>query len=115
MSEERRKYPRRTVRVPVELRWDASGSAIRGETADLSLGGLYVEMLFTLEIGTELDVRLQLGESTLLAAGRVVTCDRTVGNGIQFLTMLPEDREELARFLQTAEAKQTAADPSVGE
>jgi c-di-GMP-binding flagellar brake protein YcgR len=108
MSEERRKHSRLKVRVPVELRSEASEAPTRAETADLSLGGCYIEMLFTLEIGTELDVTLRLGDSTLLAVGRVVTCDRTVGNGIQFMRMLPEDREELDRFLQTAEEKQKA-------
>jgi hypothetical protein len=61
--------------------------------------------LTALDIGTELDITLQAGDSTLLAAGEVVTCDRTVGNGIRFTSMLPEDREELGRFLQVVEAK----------
>lgn len=106
MSEERREHTRLKVRVPVELRPEASGTPIRAETADLSLGGCYIEMMFTLEIGAGLDITLQLGDSTVLVVGKVVTCDRTVGNGIQFTRMLPEDREELVRFLQAAEAKQ---------
>jgi hypothetical protein len=40
-------------------------------------------MMFTLEIGTKLDITLQVGDSTRLAAGEVVTCDCTVGNGIR--------------------------------
>jgi c-di-GMP-binding flagellar brake protein YcgR len=106
MSEEKRNHPRLKVRVPVELRPEATETPIRGETADLSLGGFYIEMMFTLEIGTQVDITLQAGDSTLLAAGEVVTCDRTVGNGIRFLRMLPDDREELDRFLQAVEAKQ---------
>ena len=96
----------RKVRVPVELRPQATETPIRGETADLSLGGFYIEMMFTLDIGTELDITLQVGDSTLLATGEVVTCDRTVGNGIRFTSMLPEDREDLERFLQAVEAKE---------
>jgi c-di-GMP-binding flagellar brake protein YcgR len=106
MAEEKRNYPRLKVRVPVELRQEATEAPIRGETADLSLGGFYIEMVFTLDIGTELDITLQVGDSTLLAAGEVVTCDRTVGNGIRFTSMLPEDREDLERFLQAVEAKE---------
>jgi len=112
MSEERRKHSRLKVRVPVELRTEGSEAPVRTETADLSLGGLYVEMMFTIDIGTALDITLRLGDSTLVAVGRVVTCDRTVGNGIQFRRMLPEDREELGRFLQAAEAKQKTDAPS---
>jgi c-di-GMP-binding flagellar brake protein YcgR len=106
MSEEKRNHPRLKVRVPVELRQEATETPIRGETADLSTGGFYIEMMFTLDISTELDITLQVGDSTLLAAGEVVTCDRTVGNGIRFTRMLPEDREELDRFLLDIEAKQ---------
>jgi c-di-GMP-binding flagellar brake protein YcgR len=112
MTEEKRKHSRVKVRVPVELQPEGSETPIRAETSDLSLGGFYIEMVFTLEIGTQLDIALQIGDSTLLALGKVVTCDRTVGNGIRFMRMLPEDREELDRFLQAAEAKQKADTPS---
>ena len=108
MREERRKYHRVKLRVPVEIRPEANESPIRTETTDLSLSGLYVEMLFTLEIGTQVEITLRAGDSSLLALGEVVTCDRTVGNGIRFTRILPEDREELDRFLQTAEERQEA-------
>ncbi len=106
MSEERRKHPRLKVRVPVEMLTEASEAPIRGETADLSLGGFYIEMMFALEIGTLVDITLQVGNSTLLAVGEVVTCDRAVGNGIRFTRMLPDDCEELDRFLQAVGAQQ---------
>jgi c-di-GMP-binding flagellar brake protein YcgR len=112
MTEEKRKHPRLKVRVPVELRPEGSETPIRAETSDLSLGGFYIEMVFTLEIGTQLDIALRIGDSTLLALGKIATCDRTVGNGIQFMRMLPEDRGELDHFLQAAEAKQKVNTPS---
>jgi len=114
MAEEKRNHPRLKVRVPVELRQEASETPIRGETADLSLGGFYIEMMFTLDIGTQVDITIQVGDSTLLATGEVVTCDRTVGNGIRFTSMLPEDREDLERFLQAVEAKQQGDSPLEG-
>jgi len=80
-----------------------SKSPIRTETDDLSLTGFYVEMMFTLNIGTPLDIRLQIGDTTVLALGKVVTSDPKVGNGISFMKMLPEDRQALAIFLQAAE------------
>jgi hypothetical protein len=57
-------------------------------------------MMFTLEVGTQMDMALELGESTVLAVGTVVTCDRTVGNGILFTDMLAGDRKELEDFLK---------------
>lgn len=106
MQIERRRHKRYKVHVPVELRVQGTDTPIRGETADISLGGLYLTTMFTFGIGTELDITLRVGESTVLAIGRVVTCHPTVGNGIEFLRMLPEDREELAHSLQIVETEE---------
>jgi len=99
---EQREHPRVKVRVPIELRVGDSESPLRGETADLSLGGCYVETLFPLAIGTTLELKLQV-DGTLLVLAEVVTCDPQVGNGIQFTKMLPEDIEELRAFLEAQE------------
>ena len=106
ISVEKREHRRLKVRVPVELQPETTTSPMRTETADLSLSGLYVEMMFTLDLDTQLDIKLQLGGSTVLAVGKVATCDRTVGNGILFTRMLPEDREELRKFLQAVDTQQ---------
>ena len=59
-------------------------------------------MMFTLPVGTNLEITLQL-DDTLLLLTTVVTSDPHVGNGIKFTKMLPEDREELQSYLETAE------------
>jgi hypothetical protein len=46
-----------------------------------------------------------MGTIVLIAAS-VVTCDPQVGNGIRFIKMLPEDREVLEAFLETADRAQ---------
>jgi len=104
MNEEKRRHARVKLRVPVELR-TPNQNPIRAETTDLSVSGFYVEMLFTLEVGTSLDITLRLGDATVVAVGEVVTCDRTVGNGIRFTRILPEDKGELDRYLQAALAQ----------
>jgi|SRR5208283_1520691 len=104
MNEEKRRHARVKIQVPVEMR-TPNQNPIRTETSDLSVSGFYVEMLFTLEVGTLLDINLRLGDATVVASGEVVTCDRTVGNGIRFTRILPEDKEELDRFLQAAAAQ----------
>jgi hypothetical protein len=58
--------------------------------------------MFPLPLGTALDLKLRL-ENTLLIVATVVTCDPQVGNGIRFERMLPEDLEELRRYLETLE------------
>src|SRR5580704_6967460 len=99
---DRRESPRLKVRVPIEIEVEGGSSPIRGATADLSAGGCYLETMFPFPLGTTLDLKLQL-ENTLLVAATVVTCDPQVGNGIRFERMLPEDREELQKYLETLE------------
>lgn len=99
----RRGYPRVKVRVPVELRPEGSEVPIHATTSDISLGGCYVELIFTLAKDTQLEINLGI-DGTVLALGTVVTCDPQVGNGIKFTRMLPEDIEELGRYLEAAQS-----------
>ena len=64
--------------------------------------GGYIEMMFTLAKDTKLDITIKIN-GTVLALGMVVTCDPNVGNGIKFTKMLPEDQEELRRYLEAAQ------------
>jgi len=107
---DRREYARIKVSVPVEIRTESGIGPIRGATADLSLSGCYIETIFPIPIGTNLDLQLSI-ETVVLIAATVVTCDPQVGNGIRFIRMLPEDREALKAFLQ---ADQQAQDSESG-
>jgi len=111
VSIERRAYPRLKQHVPIELLPATTEVPIRGVTCDLSLGGCYVEMMFPLEAGTSVEIKLQIGEATILVLGIVKTSDPQVGNGIQFLKMLPEDFDELSSFMHASE--QDMATPDV--
>lgn len=101
----RRAHARIKVSVPVEIKTDASASPIRAATADLSLGGCYIETIFPLPIGTNLHLQLSI-ETTVVIASIVATCDPQVGNGIKFIRMLPEDREVLKAFLDATRKAQ---------
>ncbi|HWX94706.1 MAG TPA: PilZ domain-containing protein [Terriglobales bacterium] len=98
---ERRGSARLKVQVPVEIYTEGSDAPLRGATSDLSLNGCYIESIFPIPVGTQLELKLQL-EGTLLVAATVVTADPQVGNGIHFTRMLPEDIEELRMFLENA-------------
>ncbi|MGH9500898.1 MAG: PilZ domain-containing protein [Terriglobales bacterium] len=99
---DRRETHRLKIRIPIEIEVEGGSGPMRGATADLSAGGCYIETMFPFALGTTLDLKLQL-ENTLLVAATVVTCDPQVGNGIRFEKMLPEDREELHKYLETIE------------
>jgi c-di-GMP-binding flagellar brake protein YcgR len=101
-TDNRRANLRVKVSVPVEIATQDDAPAIRGATSDLSLGGCYIETRFPFRVGTSLGLKLQIGDGTLLVDALVVTSDPQVGNGIEFLKMLPEDREELLAFIEAA-------------
>ncbi len=106
-QQDRREHPRVKVRATVELRREGNEVPIGGATSDISLGGCYIEMMFTLAKDTKLYITIKI-DGTLLALGMVVTCDPNVGNGIKFTKMLPEDREELSRYLEAAQASESS-------
>ena len=111
---ERRQHPRFQLNLPVEvhaqLHKTVSDTPIHCITSDISLGGCYIESMYPFPVGAELELKLQLEaqlpgadfDDTLLIFARVVTCDPQFGNGIEFIRMLPEDRDELRIFLEAA-------------
>jgi len=102
---ERRKYPRVKVAIPIEFKAEGGSVASHAETADLSLVGCYVEMSFTLPVGTKLELVLWVENERLAAKGVVVTHHPQFGNGIEFMEMSGEDRAKLASFVKSCEAE----------
>jgi hypothetical protein len=98
---DRRVYPRTKVCVPTELHLPNEETLMCQETSDLSLGGCYVKTMATIPVGTKLGVSLWLGEEQMTVSAIVVTCHPQVGNGIQFLSMLPPDRDRVRSFLES--------------
>jgi len=99
---ERRRHPRLKVSVPAEFKPEGTDCPTRAETADISCGGCYVEMNFTLAVGTRLDFTLWLNDAKLTTKAVVVTQHTYFGNGIQFVGLSVEDLNRLNRFLQSA-------------
>jgi len=91
------------IAVEAELQSERTATPLRVKTADLSLDGFYVEMMFTLEVGTKLKIVLWIDDVKVSTGGIVMTRDLQVGNGIEFTDMAPEDRATLKHFL-TVEA-----------
>jgi hypothetical protein len=100
---ERRRHPRSKVSIPIEFKPEGATVASRAETADLSLFGCYVEMSFTLAVGTKMDVILWVEDARLPTRALVVTNHPQFGNGIEFLDMSPEDQARLTQFLKACE------------
>jgi c-di-GMP-binding flagellar brake protein YcgR len=103
LSRERRFFQRLPIAVQVELRVKSESVPIRLKTADISVGGCYVEMSVTIEPGTDLDIILWLEHQKLQLQGRIVTKHPQFGNGIEFTGLTPESETQLRSFLEKAE------------
>jgi c-di-GMP-binding flagellar brake protein YcgR len=100
-AEERRRFPRVAVALQVEVRLKGTDMPLRSQTTDISMGGCYVEMPLTLEIGSNVDMRFWLGDQKVNAKGVVVTCHPQFGNGIEFTSMSLEGQSRLRHYLDS--------------
>jgi c-di-GMP-binding flagellar brake protein YcgR len=99
---ERRRYLRVKAKIPVELA--CSGTpAMRTATDEISLCGCYIETMFTMDIGTKLNLVFSLGDRTVNASGIVVTKYPQVGNGIELIEMAPDDQLKLSQYIEECE------------
>ena len=87
---ERRRYPRLRAKIPVELLCPGT-APLRTATDEISLGGCYIETMFTMDVGTKLNLVFWLKEEKLAVEGVVATKYPQVGNGIDFVHMMPQD------------------------
>jgi len=98
---ERRVYPRYALHLPLELRMEGSDVPMRLETADISCNGCYIETRMPCPVGTKIEARLWLGETRIIARGRIVTSHPQFGNGIMFLSFDGDGEQRLRGFLDS--------------
>jgi c-di-GMP-binding flagellar brake protein YcgR len=105
MSEEnqypqKRMYPRYKLGVPVELHVEGQSAPQRTNTADICLGGCYIETMFTVPVGTKMKMALWLDDVKISCDGLVVTTHPQFGNGLHFENMKAEDEQRLQTYLE---------------
>jgi c-di-GMP-binding flagellar brake protein YcgR len=100
-----RKYPRVKVALAAETRHPMENFPRRGQTANLSEGGCYIEMIQTIEPPIGVEVTLWLGQEKIQARAEVVSRHAHLGNGIRFVRMLEADKQKLRAFLETAKTR----------
>jgi len=96
---ERRRYHRYSVNVQIELRQEGSDVPLRMQTADLSRGGCYVQLMMPFPLATYVNCTLWLADATIRVRGRVVTRHPQFGNGVMFLEFQGDGEQVLARYL----------------
>ena len=100
-QEDRRQSPRYNINVQIEVHERDSDVPLRLQTADLSRGGCYIQLMMPLPVGAYLDCKLWLGDKSVEARGRVVTRHPQFGNGIILLDFKGDGAQVLASYLDT--------------
>ena len=103
-SQDKRKFPRRRVRLPIEIR-DASGMQMRTNAADINGRGCYVETLLPLPKGKVLDITFWLDSERVDTSAIVRACDGGVGMGIEFTGLDEKTQERLQQQVETMAAE----------
>jgi len=98
---DRRKYPRLKCVTSVEIYPSGQNSPIRVRTADLSLGGCFVEMPNPMPKGADINIALWVKDIKLWAKGKVVTSTPGFGIGVQFTELSNQDKTQLQLFLES--------------
>src|SRR5438270_13310601 len=81
---ERRLHERFKIALQIELRPEVTDFPIHLQTTDVSCGGCYLELAFTLEPGRNLDLILWLVGQKFQLTGPVVSSNQQFGNGMDF-------------------------------
>jgi len=98
---ERRQSARLKCVNSVQLQPEGEPAPIWGKALDLSLGGCFVEMPIPLRQGTKLKIAIWIKEVKLWASAKVASSRPGFGVGIQFISMSPQDTEQLRVYLKS--------------
>jgi hypothetical protein len=107
-----RQHARFKAAVPIELRPKGAPTPLRGQTADICLGGCYVEMVFTQEVSTVVDISLWLGDSKIYVNAEVVSKHPSFGNGFRFVHLTKDGATKLNDYLESLKPEAAMANGS---
>lgn len=107
-----RQYARFKAAVPIELRPKGVTAPLRGQTADICLGGCYVEMGFTQEVSTVVDISLWIGDSKIYVTAEVVSKHPSFGNGFRFVHLTKDGTAKLNDYLESLKPQGAIANDS---
>lgn len=100
---ERRRYRRHSCSLPVEIKVPGVSFASQGETTDVSQSGCYISTRFNMAVGTEVELKVWVGDIGLQTKATVRTSDPGVGNGMEFTTLDEAGRQVLSDYFDRLE------------
>ena len=103
-----RQHARFKAALPIELRAKGVTTPLRGQTTDIGRGGCYVEMTFTQEVATPVDITLWIAGTKITVTGEVVSKHPSFGNGFKFIRLSKQGEAELNRYLEALKPTENA-------
>lgn len=95
---------RRSLRFPfsatVEMVETSTGAKIAGRTADLGLGGCYIDSLSPLPVGTEVKLKISKGNESFEAQAKVIFSQIGMGMGVAFVSAQPSQIRTFQKWIQ---------------
>jgi len=98
-ARDRRANSRMKCASSVEVYPTGEATPIRTRTADLSLGGCFLEMPNPLPVGTQIRIALWVQDFKLWGNAEVITSTPGFGIGVKFTEMTEQDRNQLRQFI----------------
>ncbi len=97
---DRRRYPRFQCTGALRLKQVGTDFTAAQKLTDISLGGCYGESMARLARDSVVDMVLEICEERIPARGMVRTSHPSMGNGIGFIQVAPEDWKKLIRVIR---------------
>ncbi len=101
---ERRRHPRYTCALPVEIKIPEVVFPSLGETSDISLCGCYIRSGFCMAVGLEVELRIWVGNASVRTRAVVRTSDPGLGNGIEFMGLDVDGERVLSAYFARLDA-----------
>ena len=103
MSEEGPKRGSVRVEKPLEITYSSHCPPIPARIEDISETGFFLDNTNALTVGSEMDFVLDLpvdsGKKRIEGKGKVIWIKPTVGAGVQFVDLDPEDQDAIRFFV----------------
>ncbi len=105
LTPNRRRYVRYPCNAEVELRSGTAAMSTRFRLSDISLGGCYVETMSTLPLDTPVFLTLRTPQAVIDIRSNVRTSHPSMGMGIGFTDIAPEQWKLLADYVAQLSGK----------
>lgn len=113
---ERRKHPRVSITVAVSI--TSGHNFYVGRTRDISESGLFIETPIGIDIGSRVDVKLELGRKQFSLESEVIwaladEAGKTTGVGVRFVQLTQAARDAIDAFMTKRDPDGIDLEPEV--